>query len=226
MGRIQPGLLFALVVWFCAAGGSQRAESQVRIMPLGDSITAGAGDPAGGGYRTPLWNAFVRDAFYGIFVGSLTSGPPELGSRKHEGHSGWIIRQIFDNIQPWLAYHQPDIVLLMIGTNDCNGNIEFDSILDRLSGLIDRITDGLPTAALVVASVPTIRGDAEANARARYYSDSIPDLVSAKQRDGRPVQFVDMYYAGIELSDGLHPTPRGFQTMAGVWYPAIQALIN
>ena len=99
------------------------------VMPLGDSITVGVGDPRGGGYRDPLYTQLTNAGHTFQFVGTLSSSPTELltsaGQQNHEGHGGYVIEAgtsgregIRDNITTYLGATDPDLILLMIGTND------------------------------------------------------------------------------------------------------------
>jgi hypothetical protein len=74
----------------------------VRIMPLGDSITAGVGSSTHGGYRTQLWQDCMDAHWHVQFVGSQVSGPASLPERQHEGHPGWRIAQISTHMVNWL----------------------------------------------------------------------------------------------------------------------------
>jgi len=87
-------------------------------------------------------------------VGSLSNGPNSLGDKDHEGHSGWRIDEIASSINGWLNAQQPDIIILMIGTNDMIVN--FDVGNAPAAQLIDQITNLLPNANLL-ASIPPIR---------------------------------------------------------------------
>ena len=51
-------------------------------------------------------------------MGTLQNGPAALADRNHEGHSGWRIDEIHASIDGWLTTYQPEVVLLLIGTND------------------------------------------------------------------------------------------------------------
>src|SRR5439155_16012635 len=73
------------------------------------------------------------------FVGSGANGPPELGDHDHEGHSGWRIDQLDANIVGWLRTSAPHTVLLHIGTNDVNQNLDLANAPARLSTLVDHI---------------------------------------------------------------------------------------
>ena len=99
----------------------------LRIMPLGDSITAGEhyGFPAFGvrtGYRKPLYELMAANGYDVDFVGSLCWGfditPPF--DFDHEGHPGWTASQIANNVYPWLEQNPPDIILAHVGTNGLN----------------------------------------------------------------------------------------------------------
>lgn len=92
------------------------AQGPVRIMPLGDSNTWGQLVP--GSYRTQLYQDLATEGIRTQFVGSLSNGPDALPSKNNEGHSGWTISQIAGGVDTWLKASQPQIVLLMIGTND------------------------------------------------------------------------------------------------------------
>jgi len=70
------------------------AGTPCAVMPLGDSITDGAGS-SGGGYRVPLFHLVSQDQKTITFVGSGQNGPAMVDGKAfpqhHEGHSGYTI---------------------------------------------------------------------------------------------------------------------------------------
>jgi hypothetical protein len=129
----------------CPADGTPCA-----IMPLGDSITDGVGASApGGGYRVELFHKAVQAGKAITFVGSATdpNGPTTLDGkpfpRNHEGHPGYTIDTSGTNsgiaplVDASIATNHPHIVLLMIGTNDINRNIDPANAPTRLGALLD-----------------------------------------------------------------------------------------
>ncbi|KAK1540967.1 cellulose-binding protein [Colletotrichum paranaense] len=97
------------------------AQSKIKIMPLGDSITEITC------WRALVWNQFVKEnlADKVQFVGSMTNNPQNCRAQSgsfdlhHEGHSGWLSINIANQyLQGWLASTKPDIVQFMLGTND------------------------------------------------------------------------------------------------------------
>ncbi|ROP35938.1 GDSL-type esterase/lipase family protein [Saccharothrix texasensis] len=206
-----------LVAGAVLAVGTAQADSGVKVMPLGDSITDGFNVP--GGYRVDLWQKLVAGGRTVDFVGSMTNGPAGLGDRNHEGHSGWTIAQIDSNITNWLRTYTPRTILLHIGTNDMYGG-DPGGAPQRLATLVDRITSLAPNAELFVATiVPLSSGDATV----RAFNATIPPLVQSRAGAGKKVHLVDMYRAltTADLADGVHPNAGGYSKMATAWYNAL-----
>ncbi len=201
------------------------AESNggVRVMPLGDSITEGTQVP--GGYRIGLWQRFTTNGYRVDFVGSQFNGPASLGDHDHEGHPGWRIDQIDANIVGWLQTFTPHTVLLHIGTNDVLQNFNLSTAPNRLSTLIDHITNTAPTAEVFVAQITPL-ANATQDAAARNFNSAIPGIVQSKVNAGRHVHLVDMHSAltTADLTDGIHPTAGGYDKMAATWFNALRSV--
>lgn len=200
-----------------------------KIMPLGDSITEGehAIDPNPGAYRIQLSADFLTDGLSVDFVGSQSNGPNRLGDKDHEGHGGWKIDQITSLVNNGvISTYQPDIVLLMIGTNDARTNSLSEMYAD-LNNLINQITSRSPNTQLLVSSIapsnPDILGQTRAD-KTRDFNALISGLVSDKVAQGKKVAFVN---AGGSLtlndlvSDGKHPNAQGYNKLGNAWYDAI-----
>lgn len=190
----------------------------IKIMPLGDSITDGI--TAWGAYRTKLWKNIVNNGYKVDFVGSLRGGPSDLEDKDHEGHSGWRIDQISNNINSWMDTYKPDIVLLHIGTNDISQKYDLNNAPNRLSDLIDKICAKLPAGGkLYVATIIPI-----SYADVRSYNSQVAAVVQNKANQGKPVYLVDMYSALTlsDLADGVHPNANGYNKMGDVWFNAIK----
>ncbi|MGP4113467.1 extracellular catalytic domain type 1 short-chain-length polyhydroxyalkanoate depolymerase [Streptomyces sp. 4N509B] len=196
--------------------GQQPGEG-VRVMPLGDSITDGFNVP--GGYRVDLWQDFQAGGHDVDFVGSMVNGPSSLGDRDHEGHSGWTIQQIDQNITNWLTTHDPDTILLHIGTNDIYGS-DPNGAPARLATLVDRITAQAPDTHLFVSTITPL---GFFNDRVQAFNSQVPGIVNAAAAEGANVHLVDNYSAltTADLADGVHPNATGYSKMADVWYEAL-----
>jgi lysophospholipase L1-like esterase len=212
------------------------------VMPLGDSITDGVGSSApGGGYRVQLFHDAVQAHKALTFVGSATdpNGPAMVDGktfpRNHEGHPGYTIDNsattsgISPLVDQSLATNHPQIILLMIGTNDLS---DLANAPTRLAALLDRMINDAPNALLVVAQINPTRDDG-ANSIIRTYNDAIAGLVQTRAANGKHITTVDMYaaitaqtsYRTDLMSDFLHPNDAGYVVMGDVWYAAIQSYL-
>ncbi|MBE3560842.1 MAG: SGNH hydrolase [Ktedonobacteraceae bacterium] len=211
---------------------SQKAATvPVRILPLGDSLTAGVtgGDPAGyhGGYRLRLWEDCKAAGWNIHFVGSTDSGPANLPDRAHEGHPGWRTDQISSRVVGWLKRYQPQIILLHIGTNDLIQGYSASVASARLNGLVNQITTTLPSATLIVAQIIPI-DTAKLRPEVIQYNRFIPTLVQRLAEQGKHIRYVDMYDAVPvnDLVDHIHPNADGYYRMAQVWFQALKPLLS
>ncbi len=216
--------------------GGTPPPTTLKIMPLGDSITYGVGG-TNAGYRGPLYDLLTAEGMNFQFVGSATGNPGPLpaSQQHHEGHSGYVITSgtsgrsgLTDNITAWLGTTNPDIILLMIGTNDVNLNYQLATAPDRLSNLISMISNkatGLePDATLVVAQIVPIVNDAQ-DVLVYAYNQGVAAVVAAHKALGENVMLVDMHspLTDADMNDNLHPNNSGYDKMAQVWFDAILA---
>ena len=197
----------------------------LRVMPLGDSITDGHNVP--GGYRVRLWERFRADGHIVEFVGSGRNGPASLESQNHEGHTGWRIDEIDASISDWITSARPDVVLLMIGTNDVVQRHALDTAPNRLEELVNHITGLAPDAQVFVASITPLE-DAKEDADAEAYNAGVRRITESLLRRGHRVGFVDMHSALAleDLADGAHPNGTGYRKIGDVWYEALRPLLE
>lgn len=213
-----------------------------KIMPLGDSITDGAGSSHGASYRLELFRLSLMNNKKLTFVGSHESGPNMVENvafpKKQEGHSGWTIDDgggrsgLYPKMQEWLTNQPPHIVTLMIGTNDVDINLDLANAPKRLGMLIDRIIQYAPNALVVVAQMVPTTDDNE-NQRVMAYNNAIPELVKTRADAGKHVTMVDMYggftknanYKTEYMNDKLHPKDPGYVAMANIWWAKVGPLL-
>lgn len=215
------------------------AAPLVRIMPVGDSITDGSsvtnstasGGP-GGGYRLPLWQRLTNAAYTVDYVGLLTiNASPQLPDSNHEGHSGWKIDQIYSNMVNVVfgQTEDPDVILIMIGTNDFGQNYDVNNATNRMNTLITLLTTRWPHCKVVVASL-TKRGEPLNTNIQTNFNNSLPGIVSNFAAAGKQVTFTDMYTAvpvdAVNMPDSLHPNTTGYGRMATNWFAAVTNVIS
>ena len=153
---------FFIFIAFLSVAAPLRAET-LRIMPLGDSITTGndSSNLTPGGYRTTLFNLLSGTGYDFGFVGSMTGNPGPIPDNDHEGRSGFTIEQLRQTVGPSVVANQPDIILLLAGTNDVTVSLKIDPTLLTVEGIAGRLDSLLsdlytyrPTATVFVGTIP------------------------------------------------------------------------
>jgi lysophospholipase L1-like esterase len=218
-----------------------RDGSPCVVMPFGDSITEGF-PVFNGGYRVELFHQALLGGHSITFVGARANGPATVDGQPfptgHEGYSGFTIDPssrsgISPRAEPAIAALRPHIILLMIGTNDIDQNIDVTNAPARLGALIDRITTAAPDLLLVVATIiPTTVG--ATNERIVAFDAAIPALVQARQAAGKHVVGVDMFaafatnldFATALMVDSLHPNDAGYALLGQRFYRTIEPFLS
>jgi lysophospholipase L1-like esterase len=220
MKRAVLCVLGALLSLGVSASPARAADTPapLRIMPLGDSITFGVGSRTMSSYRVDLRNRLQAAGMDVDFVGSQSSGAGGT-DLDNEGHSGFVIDQLHQQVNGWLSTYAPDAVLLMAGTNDTARSLDLAGAPKRLAALITRIRAARPAAHIFVARIVGMR-DAAGQRNADAFNARIPAVVAAQ---GSRVHLVDQSSVdGRDLRDNLHPDDVGFAKMSYNWYRALQ----
>lgn len=233
---------------------SQPAESgALRIMPLGDSITAGYTDnpkwqyPFEFGYRSRLYELLTGAGYPFQFVGGSEEpwngrfGTPanqpivdlrELGVDRHRGYGGKSIKAINKKITQWIEEDRPDMILLMIGINGIS--VDSPSQLDTLVG---QIFAANAKVKLIVAQItPRSSYIEELYDYNTYIKDS---LVPAYKNKGMQISTIDLYQHFLtdpndpksidpELFSNRinHPTNAIYRKMAESWFAGIERVLD
>lgn len=201
----------------------------LRILPLGDSITQGH-DASYGSYRRVLYDLLVADDFTFDFVGGLQNGT--FADPDHEGLSGYFIDGIWGQVDgapdrgQIIDIYTPDIILLMIGTNDIRGGAVPSDAIVTYGHLLDQIATENPAIKTIVGSIPPLdEGDPTAAANVDVFNGLLATLVAGQ---GANFSFVDTNAAltTADLADGVHPTNDGSDKLAPVWMAGIIAALG
>lgn len=238
-------LALAVLAAILTLSNSIVVAATLKIMPLGDSITYGIG--AAGGYRLPLYDLLATAGYDFQFVGSVSENSASMlpaTQRGHEGHVAYAIQSctttadgearhgILENVTTWVRSTTPDVILLMIGTNDINANYDRGNAPSRLGNLLTTIAGLEPRSHVIVAQITPIGNGAyssfETDELAQVYNAGVAAVVTQHQAAGELVSLVDMHSAlsaQTDLSDGLHPNQGGYNKMARVWYDGIHAVV-
>jgi len=201
-------------------------------MPLGDSITLGVN----GGYRNDLYNGLTQNNCSVGFVGTQSDQNTRVADKEHEGHSGFTIDNIASNVDGWLAGAQPNMVLLMAGTNDTAWWTAetAEQIGARHNALIERIRTARPNAWIFVASIPPqssaliAPNQVDRATLTSQFNAVVRRNVDARMAAGQRVRFVDVHsaLAVADLYDGIHPTEAAHARVAQKFLESIRATLG
>jgi len=231
------------------AAAGMALTPNLKIMPLGDSITDG--DPTG--YRSPLY-ALLNPVAAGFqFVGDSTTNPGTLPTspideRYHSGHMSYSADDLDNNLDGldtatyllyggasrdphggyWLvggngtgrAAIYPDAVLLLVGANDI-GRVGMTGLQGRFEALLTKITTLRPAARVFFAKITPFTGQ-EANVAT--VNAIVASIAANFQAAGKNVTVVDLntnFPADGLSADGVHPNLTGYTWMASRWYDAL-----
>lgn len=205
-----------------SGSGVNPSDRPLRILPTGDSITWGEGDPSGNGYRHSLIKQLLNSGFGVTMVGSERNG--QFANNYNEGHRGWRIDQISSIVGSTLAKWQPNVITLMIGTNDCLQQYDTVGAPGRLNSLVRQIFNNSPNTAVALA---TLIPAASAQSCVQNLNANIPGIVSQLQSEGRSIVLADMGAVTLsDLPDGIHPNPAGYTKIANAFHTAVDQLFE
>ncbi len=235
-----PVLVNAAVAPEPATTNASRSCTKVRIMPLGDSLTAFPDS-----YRGPLFRNLVERKVDVDFVGSVSWGPAIGGDVDGEGHGGFTIgpddrvddqggkSNLFDNVDRWIPAAKPEIILLTIGTNDmAGGGTWVSQAPGKLTALVKKIQGLAPDAVIVVGDIPPSTYDPtstnvnnDVNAAARALGSASPnDTVIYGDTAKRLLK--TGFQASKDTVDGIHFSPSGGEMFATAWQPAVDEALR
>ncbi len=211
------------------------AHFDLTIMPLGDSLTSGY--PVPGGYREKLMANLAASGKSVRMLGTQWSNPStNLPNPYHNGFNG---ATIFHDLAGHAGLYEPardmllapgtldpDVVLLLAGTNDVLANHDLATAPQRLKSLIDLICQLKPGAKVVVGSLPHLLDPAQ-NALAHAFNTALlgpGGILQQEVQAGHNVVGVDHYSAVSpnNYSDLVHPNKAGYDQMADAWTTAVQ----
>ena len=166
---------------------------------MGDSITHGSAWTGGYDTLAQLFEKFVKD---------------DLGRTQdlviNAGSSGATTASTINDLNRRLVKYDPDVVVLMLGTNDASSSVSENTYKANLRAILDKIIAKGATAVLRTPP-PTSRSGYDIATYAQY----VRDVAAESAYDGQVI-LVDQYelwtendWSGVFSRDTLHPDEAG-----------------
>lgn len=223
---------------------------KTRVMCIGDSNTHGVQGYTS--YRYPLWFSLMRQGTLVQFVGTRFTVEGEDGGltipdlnlfnryytyfdRDHQGYSGYRIDQVEPLLPAAVASEQPDVCLILLGTNDIGqrGSLGVTDAVIQMEKIVNSVRSQAPATIFFIASIPPIGPGTWYYGNAGHvhtFNSQLSTLVPTWSNPQSPTVFVDVHSAinlGTDmLSDGVHPNQLGQQKIAQVFHNAVVPVIS
>lgn len=223
-------VLVCVLLWL---GSNQASAEPLKILFVGDSITAGgnrARDESS--YRLPLQTLVATTGVAVDYVGTRDEGLhadakwPAGFDPHHEAYYGATTAFVRDQLREHIdRFAPPDIALIHLGTNDRGSSSDF---IEPLEQIIDLLRSRNPRVVVLVGHL-NVHDWAAPWRRLR-----VNRMVSRMSSSTSPVVAVNHFEdwvedprrVGTDTWDWIHPNPRGQSQMALTWFAALRPYLR
>ncbi len=200
----------AVVTLICAAvlgGGSAASDQPVKIVVLGDSLSAGLGLPVEAAFPTKLEAALKAKGIAATVANAGVSGDTASGGL---GRLDWSVPA------------GTDAVIVELGANDALRGIDSKLTKNALDAILNKLDERHISVLLAGMEAPRNMGEDYVRAFDAIY----PALASTHR-----VVFYPFFLDGVATdpklnqADGLHPNPAGVEAIVARIMPQVEQLI-
>lgn len=232
MPRLHPHSIHSLAslllvaVTFAPRLHATEAVRVVRLMAVGDSITAGADYFSN--YRHPLWEKLSAAGYNVEFTGTQHS-KSSAGPLAHEGYGGKNTEFLVKTVPDHFRAHPADIVLLHSGHNHSQEEHPVPGIIAATEHLISDFRAANPRVTVLLAQViPS--GKLPKYSYIPELNNALARLAARLDRSDQRVVLVDQAtgfdWAADTVADKVHPNARGAEKMAQRWFEALTKILS
>lgn len=224
------------------AGWFPNTVSTVKIMIVGDSISAGPGC-----YKKyldeHLQNANVRDyEFVGRFDddcgGGIKHSAVSCSTAYNFTQYSFVLpncfgNQTFPGMTTLMRDHKPDLLMIQLGVNDVwGGNTPVQSVLNNYKTLLDQARAQNPNVVIALAQIHKIITDSCANqasySNAQNLINALPAWAENQTTEDSPIFVADLWSNSdpYDANDCVHPDDVGARKMAQNWFVALENILS
>jgi len=205
--RLAAWALAAVICVLLAVGSVSAAERPVKIVVLGDSLSAGFGLPLDAAFPARLAAALKAKGIAATIANAGVSGDTASGGL---------------NRLDWSVPEGTDAVILELGANDALRGLDPDLTKTALNTILGKLKDRHIVVLLAGMQAPRNMGPDYA----RDFDAIYPTLAST-----HPVVFYTLFLDGVAADpklnqgDGLHPNAAGVEAIVARILPRVEELI-
>ncbi|KAI1446820.1 carbohydrate esterase family 3 protein [Annulohypoxylon stygium] len=207
--------------------GKAIAQTQLKIMPLGDSLTELTC------WRAKLWDDLKANNMTDRieFVGSINNTQEcdtangEFAKQHHEGHTGYLAIDIaYDHVDGWVNNTKPDIVTFMLGTDDIARGRRLEDVVEAYTNMVKTMRQYNEYMKIIVNTIVPLPANMEP---VNNLNDMIPGWAQEQNKTESPIYVNDIYpFPDTFLKDGIYPNDDGEQQIVGTLGPLLAWIIN
>ena len=189
----------ALAVVFGGWGQAYAAETPLRIVSFGDSLTAGYGLPLRDAFPTRLQTALNQAGREVVVINAGVSGDTTAGG----------LARI-----DWLLADRPDLVIVELGANDALRGLPPEQTQDNLDTILERLTEAGVKILLTGMRAPRNLGS--------DYVERFDAIFPALAKQHQAAFYPSFLEGGatdpaLNQNDGIHPNVKGVDVIiAGI----------
>lgn len=191
------------------SAAAQPGAGPIRLLALGDSLTAGYGLPAGQGF-VPRLEAALRERGRAVRVlDGGVSGDTTAGGRAR---------------LDWALADRPQAVIVGLGGNDGLRGLDPRETRANLAAILDRLeAEGLPVLLTGMLAPPNLGAE---------YGEEFAGLFRSLAEERPGVLFYPFFLEGVAAEralnqpDGIHPNAEGVQEIVRRILPSVEALLD
>lgn len=212
-------LFFPLICLFCLIScadkdsvderSHQLTEREIKVLFLGDSLTAGYGVKPEEAYPSLIQNKLKEEQYHNVKI-------------INESISGSTTTNAKSRLEKQLKL-KPDVLLLALGANDGLRRFNLKKTKNNLAKAIKLAKENNIIVILAGMKIPTILG--------KNYSEEFEKLFIDLAKDLN-IHFVPFLLEGVggkpefNQPDRVHPNSKGHQKMANIVYPHLELALK
>nr|WP_321461543.1 arylesterase [uncultured Cohaesibacter sp.] len=187
---------------------SARADSSIRILAFGDSLSAGYQLPAGTGFTDQLEKQLRQSGLDVEVINAAVSGDTTASGLSR---------------LDWSTPDDVDLVLLELGANDALQGLPVEKAKANLAAMIEKFQQkGIRVLLLGMRAPPNMGPD-----YSRAFDAIYPDLANRYQIPLYPFFLEDVAaQPQLNLQDGIHPNREGIEIIVRKIVPFMTNILN
>lgn len=207
---MRAALLFVILGVFAVLSVKVQAASPIRIVALGDSLTAGYGLESGQDFATKLQEKLISEGIEAKVDNAGVSGDTSAGGLSRVE---WAVG----------GEPKPNLVIVALGANDMLRGLDPSLTQKNLAGILDKLKEKKIPVLLVGMQSPTNLGPAFQGKFDRIYKEL------ADQYD---VPLYPFFLKGVAMKaeynqgDGIHPNQKGVAIIVDNIFPSVKKALE